>query len=51
MVGVLELYRWMLFASDWPGPVVLIPPWSATALLVTGAVFFQRAERSFADVI
>ena len=26
MVGVLELYRWMLFdGSDWPGAIVLIP--------------------------
>ena len=51
MVGVLELYRWMLFASDWPGAVVLIPLVVSVVLLTTGALFFQRAERSFADVI
>ncbi len=52
MVGVLELYRWMLFdGSDWPGAIVLIPFGAAIVLLVTGALFFQRAERSFADMI
>jgi len=52
MVGVLELYRWMLFASSsWPGSIVLIPLVAGAVLLVGGAIFFQRAERSFADVI
>jgi lipopolysaccharide transport system permease protein len=52
MVGVLELYRWMLFdGSDWPGAIVLIPIGAAIVLLVSGALFFQRAERSFADMI
>lgn len=52
MAGVLELYRWALFAgSDWPGPVVFIPMAMSVLLLVTGAWFFQRSERSFADVI
>jgi lipopolysaccharide transport system permease protein len=52
MVGVLELYRWMLFdGSDWPGAIVLIPIGAAIVLLASGAIFFQRAERSFADVI
>ena len=52
MVGVLELYRWMLFdGSDWPGAIVLIPVAAAIVLLVSGALFFQRAERTFADMI
>lgn len=52
MVGVLELYRWALFAgSDWPGAVVFIPMAMSAVLLISGAWFFQRSERSFADVI
>jgi lipopolysaccharide transport system permease protein len=52
MVGVLEAYRWMLFpAADWPGALLLIPLGSAVVLLITGALYFTRAERSFADVI
>jgi lipopolysaccharide transport system permease protein len=52
MVGVLEAYRWMLFPdADWPGLLLLIPLATSAVLLVTGAWYFARAERSFADVI
>lgn len=52
MVGVLEAYRWMLFPdADWPGALILIPLATAVLLLVTGAWYFARAERDFADVI
>ena len=52
MVGVLEAYRWMLFPqADWPGALILIPLATAVILLVTGAWYFARAERDFADVI
>ncbi len=52
MVGVLETYRWMLFPhAQAPGLLVLIPIASALILLVTGAIYFNHAERDFADVI
>jgi lipopolysaccharide transport system permease protein len=52
LVGVLEAYRWMLFPSaGWPGAIILIPLAASVLLLVTGAAYFQRAERTFADVI
>jgi lipopolysaccharide transport system permease protein len=52
MVGVLEAYRWMLFPGyDWPGTLLLIPVATSVLLLVTGAMYFARAEREFADVI
>ncbi len=52
MVGVLETFRWMLFpAAEWPGALILIPLAAAVVLLVTGAWYFARAERDFADVI
>ena len=52
LVGVLELYRWMLFpTAGWPGAIVLIPIVASIVLLVSGAAYFQRAESSFADVI
>ena len=52
MVGVLETYRWMLFPdAEWPGVLLAIPLASAAVLLVTGAWYFTRAERDFADVI
>jgi lipopolysaccharide transport system permease protein len=52
LVGVLEAYRWMLFPdADWPGWLLAIPLATAAILLVSGAYYFTRAERSFADVI
>jgi|1185.fasta_scaffold84943_2 lipopolysaccharide transport system permease protein len=52
MVGVLELYRWMIFpGTDWPGAVVIVPLIVAPVLLVSGAAFFERSQRGFADVI
>jgi lipopolysaccharide transport system permease protein len=52
MVGVLEAYRWMLFpGASWPGAIVLISIAVSMALLVSGALYFQRAESAFADVI
>jgi len=52
MVGVLETFRWMLFpAAEWPGALILIPLGAALLLVITGAWFFARSERSFADVI
>jgi hypothetical protein len=37
--------------ADWPGPLILIPLATAAILLVSGAWFFARSERTFADVI
>jgi len=51
MVGVLEAFRWAMLGTDWPGALLLIPFVSSIVLLITGAFFFHRAERTFADVI
>jgi lipopolysaccharide transport system permease protein len=52
MVGVLELYRWMLFgdlAAPWYA--LLVPFVVSAVALVGGALYFRAAERTFADVI
>ncbi len=52
LVGVLEGYRWTLFAGyDFPGAVLLIPLVASVALLVSGALVFEKMETTFADVI
>jgi lipopolysaccharide transport system permease protein len=52
LVGILETYRWMLFpTAGWPGPIVFIPIVEGALLLLGGAVYFQRSETAFADVI
>lgn len=51
VVGLLELYRWMLFGTPVSGVVVLIGVAMSAAILVVGAAYFHRAESTFADVI
>jgi lipopolysaccharide transport system permease protein len=52
IVGILEGYRWVLFSSyDFPGLVLLGPVIAGPVLVVTGLLYFQRMETSFADVI
>jgi lipopolysaccharide transport system permease protein len=51
-VGVIEIYRWMLFGEmSAPAWIVLIPVTASVSLLVTGALWFSRAERAFADLL
>ena len=51
MVGVVEGFRWALLSTDTaPGPMIIISSLVAVALLVSGAFYFRRLERTFADV-
>ncbi len=52
MVGVVEGFRWALLGTATrPGPMVLVSALAAVALLIGGAFFFRRMERTFADVV
>ena len=52
MVGVVEGFRWALLGTDTrPGPMIAVSALAALALLVGGAFFFRRMERTFADVV
>ena len=52
MAGILDLYRWaVLGTAHRPGAVLAVSAVSGLAFLVVGIVYFQRVERSFADVI
>ena len=52
MVGVVEGFRWALLgANTRPGPMILVSSLAAVTLLVSGAFFFRRMERTFADVV
>jgi lipopolysaccharide transport system permease protein len=51
-VGILELFRWMLFTeAPFPGWLLAVPLVVASIALLTGSRYFARAEREFADVI
>lgn len=52
MVGVVEGFRWSLLGvGTRPGPVILASAAATTALLVSGAFYFRRMEKTFADVV
>jgi len=52
MAGVVEGFRWALLDTNTaPGPIVIVSSLVALALLVSGAFYFRRMERTFADVV
>ena len=52
MVGVVEGFRWALLGTQTaPGPIIIVSSLVAVTLLVSGAFFFRRMEKTFADVV
>jgi len=51
MTGVVEGFRWALLGGETkPGAIVLLSALAAVGLLVSGAAFFRKMEKIFADV-
>jgi lipopolysaccharide transport system permease protein len=52
MVGVAEGFRWALLGTKTaPGPMLLASALAALLVLIGGAFYFRRMEKSFADVV
>jgi lipopolysaccharide transport system permease protein len=51
MAGVIDSARWSLLGAPAPGAEIALSAAVAVALLAAGLLYFQRAERQFADVI
>jgi lipopolysaccharide transport system permease protein len=52
MAGVVEGFRWSLLGSHTqPGPIILASSGVAVIMMVSGAYYFKRMERNFADVV
>jgi lipopolysaccharide transport system permease protein len=52
MVGVIEGFRWGLLGTDTaPGPIIAVSSFMALAILISGAFYFRRMEKTFADVV
>jgi lipopolysaccharide transport system permease protein len=51
MVAVIDGFRWSVVGTQAPGAPALVSLGVTAALLVSGVVYFLRAERRFADVI
>jgi len=52
MVGVVEGFRWALLGTQTaPGTTILVSAIVAATLFVSGAFYFRRMEKTFADVV
>ncbi|MCL6613308.1 MAG: ABC transporter permease [Firmicutes bacterium] len=52
MVGVVEGFRWALLGTDTVlGPITIVSTCAAVMLLIGGAFYFRRMEKTFADVV
>jgi lipopolysaccharide transport system permease protein len=51
MVGVVEGFRWALLGSRTPGPMIAVSSVAAALILIGGAYYFRRLEKTFADVV
>lgn len=52
MTGVIEGFRWALLGTQTaPGPLILVSLAVSLALLLSGLAFFNRMEKTFADIV
>ncbi len=52
MVGVVEGFRWALLGTQTvPVPIVIVSAMAAVIILVGGAFYFRKMEKTFADVV
>lgn len=51
MVGVVEGFRWALIGTSPPGAMIYVSAATAIVLLLGGAFYFRRMERTFADIV
>ncbi len=52
MVGVVEGFRWALLGTNTqPGTMAIVSAVAALILLISGAYYFRRMEKTFADTI
>jgi lipopolysaccharide transport system permease protein len=52
MVGVVEGFRWALLGTNTaPGPIIVVSWLVAVVVLIGGAFYFRRMERTFADTV
>ena len=51
MAGVVEGFRWALLGAPAPGGLIWISVLASLAVLVSGAFYFRRMEKKFADTV
>lgn len=51
MAGVIEGFRWALLGTTPPSSLMAVSIGVAIAILISGAFYFRRMEKTFADVV
>ncbi len=52
MVGVVEGFRWALLGTNTaPGPIIAASSFASLLILIGGAFYFRRMEKTFADLV
>lgn len=51
MAGVIEGFRWAILGTDPPGSLIAVSVIIVIVMLVAGAFYFRRNEKTFADVV
>ncbi|MGE0128194.1 MAG: ABC transporter permease [Blastocatellales bacterium] len=52
MAGVVEGFRWSLLGLNTsPRPILIVSFLASLAILISGAFYFRRMEKSFADIV
>jgi lipopolysaccharide transport system permease protein len=51
MAGVIEGFRWALLGTAPPSDLIAVSALMVVALLISGAFYFKRMEKTFADVV
>jgi lipopolysaccharide transport system permease protein len=52
MTGVVEGFRWSLLGtSASPGPMLIVSSLASLTILISGAFYFRRMEKTFADIV
>lgn len=51
MVGVVEGFRWAILGTNPPGPMLALSSFVSMLLLISGAFYFRKMEKTFADIV
>jgi lipopolysaccharide transport system permease protein len=51
MAGVVTGFRWAMLGTNSPGPIVFASAAASVVILIGGAFYFRKTERTFADMV
>ena len=51
MAGVIEGFRWALLGTEPPSSMIFVSVLMVAVILISGAYYFKRMEKTFADVV